>query len=195
MRIDTEIVIDVLRAARLLRERKFEAIIIDCELNGADTLLENIDSYASNRTAVLFAIMPEVDTRDGLPAGAKLMIVKPVVAEQARRVLYAATGLLIREYRLCFRCNLEVSIYLAGESRELRAKTTNISIGGLAIRTLQDIRLAERFRLKFVLPNAVGLQADAEVVWADTKGRAGLRFLELPEPAHRSLQTWLDSKM
>ena len=195
MRIDTEIVIDVLRAARLLRERKFEAIIIDCELNGADTLLENIDSYASNRTAVLFAIMPEVDTRDGLPAGAKLMIVKPVVAEQARRVLYAATGLLIREYRLCFRCNLEVSIYLAGESRELRAKTTNISIGGLAIRTLEEIRLAERFRLKFVLPNAVGLQADAEVVWADTKGRAGLRFLELPEPAHRSLQTWLDSKM
>ena len=195
MRIDTEIVIDVLRAARLLRERKFEAIIIDCELNGADTLLENIDSYPSNRTAVLFAIMPEVDTRDGLPAGAKFMIVKPVVAEQARRVLYAATGLLIREYRLCFRCNLEVSIYLAGESRELRAKTTNISIGGLAIRTLEEIRLAERFRLKFVLPNAVGLRADAEVVWADTKGRAGLRFLELPEPAHRSLQTWLDSKM
>jgi DNA-binding response OmpR family regulator len=195
MRIDTEIVIDVLRAARLLRERKFEAIIIDCELNGADTVLKDINSYPSNRTAVLFAVVPEVDARDGLPAGAKFMIVKPVVAEQARRVLYAATGLLIREYRLCFRCNLEVSIYLAGESRELRAKTTNISIGGLAIRTLEEIRLAERFRLKFVLPNAVGLRADAEVVWADTKGRAGLRFLELPELAHRRLQTWLDSKM
>lgn len=195
MRIDTEVVTDVSRAARLLGERKFEAIIIDCELNGADTVLKDINSYPSNRTAVLFAVVPEVDARDGLPAGAKFMIVKPVVAEQARRVLYAATGLLIREYRLCFRCNLEVSIYLAGESRELRAKTTNISIGGLAIRTLEEIRLAERFRLKFVLPNAVGLRADAEVVWADTKGRAGLRFLELPEPAHRSLQTWLDSKM
>jgi len=195
MRIDTEVVTDVSRAARLLGERKFEAIIIDCELNGVDTVLKDINSYPSNRTAVLFAVVPEVDARDGLPAGAKFMIVKPVVAEQARRVLYAATGLLIREYRLCFRCNLEVSIYLAGESRELRAKTTNISIGGLAIRTLEEIRLAERFRLKFVLPNAVGLRADAEVVWADTKGRAGLRFLELPEPAHRSLQTWLDSKM
>ena len=195
MRIDTEIVIDVLRATRLLRERKFEAIIIDCELNGADTLLENIDSYPSNRTAVLFAIMPEVDTRDSLPAGAKFMIVKPVLAEQARRMLYAASGLLIHEYRRYFRCGLEVPIYLAAESRELRAKTTNISIGGLAIRTLEEIRLAERFRLKFVLPNAVGLQADAEVVWADTKGRAGLRFLELPELAHRRLQTWLDSKM
>ena len=130
MRIDTEIATDVLRAARLLRERKFEAIIIDCELNGADTLLENIDSYPSNRTAVLFAIMPEVDTRDSLPAGAKFMIVKPVLAEQARRMLYAASGLLIHEYRRYFRCGLEVPIYLAAESRELRAKTTNISIGG-----------------------------------------------------------------
>jgi len=139
--------------------------------------------------------MPEVDTRDGLPAGAKFMIVKPVLAEQARRMLYAASGLLIHEYRRYFRCGLEVPIYLAAESRELRAKTVNISIGGLAIRTLEEIRLAERFRLKFVLPNAVGLQADAEVVWADTKGRAGLRFLELPELAHRRLQTWLDSKM
>ena len=178
MRIDTEIVIDVLRATRLLRERKFEAIIIDCELNGADTLLENIDSYPSNCTA-----------------GAKFMIVKPVLPEQARRMLYAASGLLIHEYRRYFRCGLEVPIYLAAESRELRAKTTNISIGGLAIRTLEEIRLAERFRLKFVLPNAVGLQADAEVAWADTKGRVGLRFLELPELAHRRLQTWLDSKM
>ena len=195
MRIDTEIATDVLRAARLLSERKFEAIIVDCELNGADTLLENIDSYPSNRTAVLFAIMPEVDTRDSLPAGAKFMIVKPVLAEQARRMLYAASGLLIHEYRRYFRCGLEVPIYLAAESRELRAKTTNISMGGLAIRTLVEIRLGERFRLEFVLPNAVALKVDGEVVWADTQGRAGMRFPALPELVHRRLQTWLDSRM
>src|SRR5438132_884588 len=164
MRIDTEIVIDVLRAARLLRERKFEAIIIDCELNGADTVLKDINSYPSNRTAVLFVIVPELDARDGLPAGAKFMIVKPVVAEQARRMLYAATGLLIREYRRYLRCNLEVSIYLAGESRELRAKTTNISIGGLAIRTLEEIRLAE-------ISSQVRI---AQCRWAPGRCRSGL---------------------
>jgi DNA-binding response OmpR family regulator len=195
MRIDTEIIIDVLTAARLLSERKFEAIIVDCELQGADTLLENIDSYPSNRTAVLFAIMPEGDTRDVLPAGAKFMIVKPVLAEQVRRTLYAASGLLIRELRRYFRCGLEVPIYLAGRSGDFKAKTTNISIGGLAIRTLEEVRLAERFSLEFVLPNGVGLKAEGEVVWADTKGRAGVQFLELPELAHRRLQTWLDSKM
>ena len=195
MRIETEIVTDVLTAARLLSERKFEAIIVDCELSGAETVLENIGSNPWNRTAVLFAVVPEVDVRDGLPAGAKFIIVKPVVAEQARRTLYAASDLLICEYRRYFRCNLEVPIFLDGGNRELRAKTTNISIGGVAIRTLEEIRLAERFRLKFVLPNSVGLKADGEVVWADTKGRAGLRFLELPDLFHRALQTWLDSKM
>jgi len=74
----------------------------------------------------------------------------------------------------------EFFIFLVGGSRALRSKTTNISIGGVA-RTLEEIRLAERSGLKFTLPNAVGLKADGEVVWADTKGMAGLRFPELPE--------------
>jgi len=102
MRIETEIVTDVLRARGLLSERKFEAIIVDCELNAADTMLEDIDSYPSNRTAVPFAVVPEVDLRNGLPPGAKFMIAKPVSAERARRTLDAASGLLIREYRATF---------------------------------------------------------------------------------------------
>jgi DNA-binding response OmpR family regulator len=56
MRIETEIVTDVLTAARLLSERKFEAIIVDCELSGAETVLR-----------------PQMDVRDGLPAGAKFI--------------------------------------------------------------------------------------------------------------------------
>jgi DNA-binding response OmpR family regulator len=195
MRIETEIVTDVLGALRLLSERKFEAIVVDCELNGADIVLKDIDSYPSNRTAVPFAIVTEADVHNGLPPGAKFMMAKPISAEQARRTLDAASGLLIREYRRYFRCALEVPIHLAGVDRELKAKTTNISMGGLAIRTLVEIRLGERFRLEFVLPNAVALKVDGEVVWADTQGRAGMRFPELPELVHRRLQTWLDSRM
>jgi DNA-binding response OmpR family regulator len=197
MRIETEIVTEVLRALVVVSERKFEAIIVDCELNGADTLLKDIDSYPSNRTAVPFAIVPEADVQNGngLPPGAKFMIAKPVSIEQARRTLDAASSLLIREYRRYFRCALEVPIHLAGTSRELRAKTTNISMGGLAVRTLEEIRLAERFRLEFVLPNAMALKIEGEVVWADTQGRAGMRFAELPELAYGRLQAWLDSKM
>src|SRR5256886_16915866 len=118
-----------------------------------------------------------------------------IPAERLSRPLIVPSVLLIRNYRRYFRCALEVPIHLAGVDRELKAKTTNISMGGLAIRTLQEIRLAERFRLEFVLPNAVALKVDGEVVWADTQGRAGMRFPQLPVLAHRRLQTWLDSRM
>jgi hypothetical protein len=47
------------------------------------------------------------------------------------------------------------------------AKTANISMGGLAIRTLETVRLGEKFRLEFVLPNIVQLGIEGEVVWAD----------------------------
>ena len=195
MRIETEIAIDVLKAVRLLSEQKFEAILVDWELKGADAVLKDIDSYPSNRTAVPFAIVPEVDVRNGLPPGAKFVIAKPVSAEQARRSLDAASSLLIGEYRRYFRCALEVPIHLAGADRELRAKTTNISIGGLAIRTMEAIGLGQKFRLEFVLPNAVPLEIDGEVVWADTQGLAGMRFLDLPELAKGRLQAWLDTRM
>jgi len=49
--------------------------------------------------------------------------------------------------------------------------------------------------LDFVLPNAVSLEVEAEVVWAGSQDRAGMRFLELPRLANDQLQAWLDSKM
>jgi DNA-binding response OmpR family regulator len=193
-RIETEITTDVPRAIRLLQERKFEAVIVDYDMEGADAVLKDIDLYPSNRTAVAFAIVHEEDGCHGLPPGAKFIMAKPVLAEQARRTLRAASGLLVGEYRRYFRCALEVPIHLTAASREFRAKTTNVSMGGLALRTLQLIGLAEKFRLEFVLPQGGTIETDGEVVWADTQGRAGMHFLDLPTVAQKRLQTWLDSK-
>ncbi len=94
MRIEVEVETDVLKAVQLLHERKFEALLIDCEMQGAGTVLKDIASYLSNRTAVPFAIVPEVDVPKGLPQ--------------------AASALLIGEYRRYFRCALEVPVRLFG---------------------------------------------------------------------------------
>ncbi len=114
MRIEVEVETDVLKAVQLLHERKFEALLIDCEMQGAGTVLKDIASYLSNRTAVPFAIVPEVDVPKGLPQGAKFIISKPVSAEQARGTIEAASALLIGEYRRYFRCALEVPVRLFG---------------------------------------------------------------------------------
>jgi DNA-binding response OmpR family regulator len=194
-RIETEITDEVPKAIQLLRERKFEAVIVDYDLDGAEAVLRDIDLYPSNRTAIAFGIVPERDVCNGLPPGAKFIMTKPVLADQAQRTLRAASGLLIREYRRYFRCALEVPINLTVANREVGAKTTNISMGGLALRTTQVIKLAEKFRLEFELPQTGTVETDGEVVWADTQGRAGMHFLDPPEVAKKRLQTWLDSKM
>ncbi len=193
--IETEIAPDVPRAIQLLRERKFAAVIVDYELEGAAAVLKDMDLYPSNRTAVSFAIFPQGRACNDLPPGAKFTMTKPVLAEEARRTLRAASGLLIVEYRRYFRCALEVPLRLAGANREFRAITTNISMGGLALRTLQPIGLAEKFRLEFVLPQVGTIETEGEVVWADTQGRAGMHFLDLPDVSKKRLQSWLDSKM
>jgi hypothetical protein len=194
-RIETEIAPDVPRAIQLLRERKFAAVIVDYDLEGAESVLKDMDLYPSNRNAVAFGIVPEGDVCNDLPPGAKFIMTKPLLAEGARRTLRAASGLLVAEHRRYFRCALEVPLHLAGANREFRAITTNISMGGLALRTLQVIGLAEKFRLEFVLPQVGTIETEGEVVWADTQGRAGMHFLDLPDAHKKRLQFWLDGKM
>ena len=194
-RIETEVTSDVPQAIQFLRQRKFEAVIVDYDLKGADAVLKDIDAYPSNRTAIAFAIVPNNDVNNALPQATKFIMTKPVSAEQVRHTLRAASGLLIGEYRRYFRCALEVPIHLATADREFRAKTMNISMGGLAIRMLQAVGLAEKFRLEFLLPQAGTIETNSEVVWADTQGRAGMHFLDLPDVAKKRLQTWLDGKM
>ncbi len=195
LRIETEITTEVERTFALLRDRKFAAIIVDYDLEGAEAVLKDLDLYPSNRTAVAFVLVPQGDLRSGSPPRAKFIMTKPISAEQARRALRASSSLLVSEYRRYFRCALAAPIHLAGTNREFNAITTNISMGGLAFKTLQRVELAEKFKLELALPEAGLIQADGEVVWADTQGRAGVHFVDLPDEAKKRLQSWLNSKM
>jgi DNA-binding response OmpR family regulator len=47
MRIEVEVATDVRKAVQLLGERKFEALLIDCEMQGAGSVLQDIASYRS----------------------------------------------------------------------------------------------------------------------------------------------------
>ena len=39
------------------------------------------------------------------------------------------------------------------------------------------------------------MDVDAEVVWADVKGRAGFRFHNVPKTSREQLEKWLDERM
>ncbi|MGB8917670.1 MAG: hypothetical protein WCC89_12510, partial [Candidatus Sulfotelmatobacter sp.] len=51
-------------------------------------------------------------------------------------------------------------------------------------------------RLQFTLPETKqALDLNAELAWADIKGRAGLRFLNVPESTLEFLEKWLNDQM
>jgi hypothetical protein len=51
-------------------------------------------------------------------------------------------------------------------------------------------------RLQFNLPETTRkLEVEAEVVWADVKGRAGLRFHNVPKEDQEHLEKWLDERL
>jgi hypothetical protein len=51
-------------------------------------------------------------------------------------------------------------------------------------------------RLQFTLPEtSLKFEVEAEVVWADLKGRAGLRFHNLPKTVQEQLERWLDERL
>ena len=54
----------------------------------------------------------------------------------------------------------------------------------------------ETFQLKFSLPEInLSLEVEAEVAWADMKGRVGFRFQNVPESSQQQLEKWLDDQM
>ena len=80
-------------------------------------------------------------------------------------------------------------------SEEIRGPIVNICEGGLGVRA----ELSEGQNLQqitFSLPDsAQPIVCDAKVSWVDElKGRAGIRFVDLPEEARERIRNWVSSK-
>src|SRR5204862_1290840 len=98
------------------------------------------------------------------------------------RTMKAAYGLMIREMRRYFRCPLTVPAVLKSTSGQVVCKAVNISEGGLAIATPSELRNGKEVSAEFTLPGeAIAFTLQCEICWWDGNGRAGLRFLVLPQ--------------
>ncbi len=77
-----------------------------------------------------------------------------------------------------FRLAVELQVsMLRASGIVLQCTTTNVSQGGMAIRTPSSLDVGERLTIAFAIPNTdVSVNAEAAVVWADGHGKAGIRF-------------------
>lgn len=195
--------VEVCRGARsgneILCSEKFDAIIVDCDdLQGGLEVLGSLRKGTSNKNSVTFAILNgTTTTQQAFQLGANFVLQKPISLVNATRCFSAALDFMARERRRYFRHPVETPVTIVyGQGQELKATTTNISEGGMAVQFKGKLDKGKISKVIFTLPgtNAV-MEPKAEVSWADGAGRAGIRFLEVPQSSREHLEAWLNRQV
>ena len=197
--IDVEICHEARSAADILISQKFDAVIVDCDdLIGGLEVLQGLRSTPSNKNSVTFAILngKKTTTHDAFGMGANFVLQKPISALNASRCFHAALNFMVRERRRYFRHPVKMPIQILLGDKKVKAHSTNLSESGIALMLREALPKGATPRLQFTLPETdQKLNLEAEVVWADVKGRAGLRFHNVAKDSQAYLEKWLDDRL
>jgi DNA-binding response OmpR family regulator len=197
--IEVEVCQEAKKASEILISEKFDAVIVDCDdLQGGLEVLQGLRATPSNRNSVTFALLngKKTTTQEAFGMGVNFVLQKPISTLNASRCFHAALSFMERERRRYYRqpAKMQVTVVLA--DKELKATSTNISEGGMALMVQQALPKNAAPRLQFTLPETkLSMDVEADVAWADIKGRVGLRFLNVPQSSQELLEKWLDEQM
>jgi CheY-like chemotaxis protein len=197
--IDVEICHEARAATNILIAEKFDAVVVDCDdLKGGLEVLQGLRSTPSNKNSVTFAVLngKKTTTQEAFGMGANFVLQKPISALNASRCFHAALNFMVRERRRYFRHPVKLLVKIVLGDKVVRATSTNISESGIALMVREALPKGAMPRLQFSLPETnLNFDLEAEVVWADVKGRAGFRFLNVVKTSQEQLEKWLDDRL
>ena len=196
--IDLMVCANFADACRELSRAKYHAVFLDCEVGNARDLLTVIKNSPSNKGAVVLAVSGGT-AASGVPSEvriqAQFVMQKPLARAQIEATLRAARGLLLRELRQYYRHPIDVPMTLTYAGKNLQVKATNISLGGVGIRSTEPLKQAGTVQIRLHLPQNELFEGEGEIVWVDEQGRAGIHFREIAPLFQGRLEEWLTSKL
>lgn len=196
--IEVEICQEAKAAGEILISEKFDAVIVDCDdLRGGRELLECLRNTPSNRTCVAFAVLngKKTTTQEAFGMGVNFVLQKPISTLNAARCFNAALSFMERERRRYFRHAVKMLVKVVLGEKEIKATSTNISEGGIALMLHQALPKSATPRVQFTLPDSsLALDLETEVAWANMKGHVGLRFHNVPQRFQDLLDRWMNEQ-
>jgi len=194
--ISPDVCQDLTAAVSLLNRRKFDAVVVDLQLEEAVLIVNAVRLSPSNRTAVTFAISASDAKGTAFRSKTAFVFERPLSAKSIGSTLRPAYGLILRERRRYFRCPLAISAVILRRSKpEIRCNSVNISEGGMALSTIIPLSTGEKVHLQFTLPgHEVPFLAECTICWLKT-GHIGLRFVSLSQEHKSELQGWLSGRL
>jgi DNA-binding response OmpR family regulator len=197
--IGVEVCIGPNAGREILSTEHFDAVFVDCDdlLDGADILRE-LRQTAANKSSVAVAVVHQLtSTAQAFQMGANFVMQKPISTVSATRCASAAVAMMTRERRRYYRHPLDVAITaFFGKDEKREATATNISEGGMAVNFSERLPESGLTKISFFLPEMnAPLEFRADLAWADEKGQAGLRFVDLPKKAQETMEDWLTRRL
>src|SRR5229473_2334705 len=175
--IEVEICQEAKKATEILIAEKFDAVIVDCDdLRGGLEVLQGLRTTPSNKNSVTFAVLngKKTTTQEAFSMGVNFVLQKPISALNASRCFNAALNFMVRERRRYYRQPVKMLVSIFHANKELKASSTNLSEGGIALLLREPLPKGATPRLKFMLPEVnVPFEVEAEVAWADIQGHVG----------------------
>lgn len=175
-----------------LNRRKFDGVFVDMEVPGALGLIESTRKGTSNSKAVIFACLINAkESTQVLAVGANFLLRKPLSEEAVAMHITISKELLLREQRRYFRHPVNLPVTLKEGELEQQARITNLSGGGLAVRTVKSLKHGAVLDFTFELSMGVRISARGQVAWVNSEGLAGIMLQTLRGKGAEQLEGWL----
>ena len=182
-------------ARECLNQRKIDGVFVDMEVSGALGLIAAIRKGTANSKAVIFACLQDSkESTVTLSAGANFLLSKPLTAEGVALHITIAKELLDRERRRYFRHPVNLPVKLKDAVGEQRARMTNVSEGGMAVRTTRALKHSSAIDFEFEVSSGALVNGKGQVTWISKEGLAGISIQTFHGKGREYLEAWLLSR-
>ena len=196
MEISVEAVADISSAEPRIAKLDYVVIVVDGqEQDAVNQFIRKVRLSRLNKNALVVSVVAsQSSVRTAFAMGANFVLYRPVSIERARASLKAASHLIKREKRKHARIPVHAQASLSHPTVEDSPVTLlELSEGGLSFQSGKKLPSTGKVYFRFVLPGQLKwIQLSGDIMWQDSTGRSGIRFVDVPQTARRSLKEWLD---
>ena len=178
-----------------LKRRKIDGVFVDMDVPGALGVMEGIRKGTSNNKVVIFACVSDAKENTlTLSAGANFLLRKPLNEGSVALHITIAKELLDRERRRYFRHTVSIPVVLKDGGTEQHARMTDLSEGGMAVRTVKALKHSSVIDFAFDLSLGTSVSGKGQVAWISSEGQAGIVLQIFHGKGREHLEAWLTAQ-
>jgi ActR/RegA family two-component response regulator len=187
-------------ALEILAKHRYDAVVLDDQIDDASGLLERVLQLPTcNKAVRIFLAEPVAEMHAVFKTGTQVILYKPLSPDRVRHGLRAVRNLMARERR---RGSGRVPTTIGARIRHRKGSAIQVSIAdlsdsGAAIQCPNGpLPYSGSLQLDFALPgDSDRIQLTAELVWQNNEGAGGIRFLDMASHARKKLGRWLKEEL